>query len=180
MNILLPILASVLFGSVAAALVSHFLTTFRADREYRLRKLEELYMALEAASRHLRLLYHLMTKVADCTMSWKDAAQKSDTLTGEFQRDQATAKMIASVYFPDLVFVVDRLQEVADQRFNTIESFRVAHVHGKASPGYRTQFQAAFVSVLKRKREACEKVIEISKDVRRGWFRTLLNSATSW
>jgi hypothetical protein len=45
-QILIPALisavVSVLFGSVAAAIVSDFLAISRADKEYRLKKLEEL------------------------------------------------------------------------------------------------------------------------------------------
>ena len=180
MNILFPVLASILFGSVAAALVSHFLTSFRADSEYRLRKLEELYLAVEASSRDLRLHYHHMLNVAEGTRSWEDAAEKGDALMIDFQRDHHTAKMIASIYFPDLVYVVDRMGEVADQLHKTIDSFRAERIEGNDYPAYQSEFAAASQAVRQRKQEVCEKIVETSKDVRRGWFRTLLRSATSW
>lgn len=181
MNFLLPVFASVLFGSVAAALVSHLLTSFRADQEYRLKKLEELYVAIEASVRHVRMIYHSLINVAHGALSWKDAVVKGDALMVNYQRDHSTATMIASVYFPDLVCVVERLGNFVERfQAEQIVPFRAQHVDGRQSPTYEAEFKAARAELRKRKQEACEKVVETSNDVRRGWFRTFLRSATSW
>jgi hypothetical protein len=181
MNFLFPVLASVLFGSVAAALVAHFLTTFRADLEYRLRKLEELYVALEASVRHVRVIYHDMSNVALGALSWKDAVAKGDRLMSDFQRDHSTATMIASIYFPDLVYVVERIRDFVEEfHTETIDPFTAVHVDGVKLPPFQRQFKTARADLRKRMQEACEKVVETSNDLRRGWFRTFLRSATSW
>src|SRR5271155_4379281 len=44
LTIIVSVLTSLLFGSVAAAVTAHFLTSHRNDKELRLSKLEALYM----------------------------------------------------------------------------------------------------------------------------------------
>jgi hypothetical protein len=54
---LIAALVSILFGSVAAAIVSHLLTISRADKEYKLKKLEELFIAVQFWCNHLKKVY---------------------------------------------------------------------------------------------------------------------------
>lgn len=179
MNFLLPALASILFGSVAAALVSHFLTTFRADQEYRLKKLEELYVAIEAASQHLRFHYYNMRNVASGILPWQESFEKGNALLLDYRREYSTATMIASIYFPDLVYVVGLLQVEAEKVSATVESLRNVYVNGQAYPDHEKAFAAAIQEARRRRNEACDKVVEMAATVRRGWFHRLLRRATS-
>ena len=77
MQILIPALiaavVSMFFGSVAAAIVSHFLTVSRADKEYRLKKLEELFIAVQFWCNHLKKVYFNLSEVAANNLTWNGA-----------------------------------------------------------------------------------------------------------
>jgi hypothetical protein len=77
MTLVLPAMiaaiVSILFGSVAAAVVSHALGAARGDKEYRLKKLEELFVSIECACRNLIIHYHYLWNVTDPVMTWAEA-----------------------------------------------------------------------------------------------------------
>jgi hypothetical protein len=172
MNILTPVLitalVSALFGSVSAAVFSHLLTSFRADKEYRLRKLEELYLTVESAGRNLRISFHYWAEVAGGVMLWIDAVDRGQVPLLDFQREHSTAMMIANIYFPDLAHIVDRLAQLARDVDGKVNAFRVVQIDGMQFPSYESEFSAAAEEMKKRQQEACEKIIDASQEVRRG------------
>lgn len=172
MNLLLPSLIaaviSVLFGSVAAAFVSHLLASRRAEYEFRLKKLEELYLAVEAASRNLLLHFDILKNVARGSISWADGLARGGPLLVEYSTRYAVAMMLCKVYFPGLIHPVELIGALEFSCKETLEKFTSAYKPGFALPEYAKAYEAAVIELKNRRSNAYERVFEAAEELRNG------------
>lgn len=136
MQILIPALiaavVSMFFGSVAAAIVSHFLTVSRADKEYRLKKLEELFIAVQFWCNHLKKVYFNLSEVAANNLTWNGARLRDVPRIEQAEASYAAALMLSNVFFKDLTFPLERIIELRNELLQLLTKFKTIQQDGSA------------------------------------------------
>jgi hypothetical protein len=137
---LISAVVSVLFGSVAAAIVSHFLAISRADKEYRLKKLEELFIAVQFWCNHLKKVYFNLGEVAAGHLPWNEARLRDLPRIEQAEASYATALVLSNVFFKDLTFPLEQISKFVDELWMLRTQFKAIHGDFHPLPDYVTQF----------------------------------------
>jgi len=165
---LIAALVSILFGSVAAAIVSHLLAISRAEKEYRLKKLEELFIAVQFWCNHLKKVYFNLSEVAAGHVTWNDGLLRNVPRIEEAEKSYATALMLSNVFFKDLTFVLEQITKLVDELYVVRTQFKANHQDGRAMPEYVTQFGQGVNRFEQLQNEFNEKLYQVAVDTNRG------------
>jgi hypothetical protein len=182
MNVLLPVvtaaLVSMLFGSVAAALISHVLSSRRSEREYRLKKLEELQGCVAAWCIDLVHLHHGWGEVARGTQTWNlTVEQSNEGRRGAWGRC-ATALTIANLYFEELVPSVEQIRKVHVDMETNLDVFSKAQEDLVPNVHFEKEFDDAIERIEGDLQDNFnERLYEAARQIRR---RTLLGWLSSF
>jgi hypothetical protein len=171
-DILLPAIVaaavSVLFGSASAALLSHVLSSFRAEKEYRLKKLEELFSAVQTWV-HLRRIYHFrLCDIATAETTGNEGVELANSAGEQAQREYYKSLMISKIYFEDLTPPLDRIRECEEKGREIAARFVSEQVNGNKYPAYQQAFDDVCSNLIKFRDEFDEKLFEEAKRVTRG------------
>jgi hypothetical protein len=170
-------IVAIFFGSFSAALVTHLLTSYRADKEYRLQKTEELFNALHGWNKHQRYYYHQYQLIAGGYVDWETGVKAATAESVAMFPYYATVSIIANVYFPCLVPSIEGLDKFHTEVNVVIDRFRESVQ--KVAPSYETEFERADKRSRDLRREIDEKVFELARAVRRGSVLTWLRDFQS-
>src|SRR5437763_11656686 len=118
-DILVPALVaaavSIFFGSASAALLSHVLSSYRAEKEYRLKKLEELFSAVQTWV-HLQRIYHFrLCDIATAETTGNEGVELANRAGEQAQREFYRAFMISKIYFGDLTHSLNRIRDLENK-----------------------------------------------------------------
>src|SRR4030095_1516904 len=99
-----PTIITILLSGISAAFLTHLFTQRRADREYRLKKLEELCLALDA---HANWVIQWLVAT-----SAHDYSQGPAPNPGEDAKNYNTLTMLTHIYFPSLIPALQKLETI--------------------------------------------------------------------
>lgn len=115
-RVIVPLL-TILFSGLLSAFITHRLSATRADREFRLKRLEEMFLSLDRfltnyfATTSLPLIPIMAGKMSYDTV--KGAVEKfRDPKAGE---ELKKVEMLVRIYFPELRHVYDALIKLRDK-----------------------------------------------------------------
>ncbi|MCX6980506.1 MAG: hypothetical protein NTV08_07105 [Verrucomicrobia bacterium] len=163
-------LFTLLLGGVAAALLGHVCTQARGDREHRLKKLEELCLALDS---HCNSTTQWIVKTARLDFSHAVTPNPN-----EEAQDYSLLTMLANIYFPELI---PALQAIEDIKNESLRRFLdLAHSGDCASEKDRGEFVLLAQRLTPLHFEFRRKLIDLANRTRRGhllsWIKDNLGS----
>jgi hypothetical protein len=178
-DILLPALVaagvSILFGSASAALLSHTLSSYKADKEYRLRRLEELFSAVQTWVHFKRIYYFHLSDIATADTKGDEGVELANSAGEQAQREYYRAFMISTIYFEDLTHPLNQILNLDTEGQELLARFAKEQTDGMKYPSYDEAFERARSELLKRRDEFNEKFFEEAGRVKRGrmldWFQ---------
>jgi hypothetical protein len=136
---------TILGSGVVSAVVAQKLATSRAEREFRLKKLEELYSAVHRYCNHLTTANFMWLRVMSGELNYNEGLE---LLLKQAQsvndRSHETAVMLINIYFPELRQSFQALLERRD---------RIGRIHGQFKAAYKghepcEQFRGPFAEEL--------------------------------
>jgi hypothetical protein len=112
MNILIP-LVSILCSGVVSAIVAQVLINSRSEKDFRRRKLEELFLSIDKYCVALSTGYSAWPKVAKGELTYDQGLDfilslDKQEFGGVFEKSQ----MIIALYFPELTADFQKVMEV--------------------------------------------------------------------
>jgi hypothetical protein len=178
-DILLPALVaaavSILFGSASAAFLSHTLSSYRADKEYRLKKLEDLFSAVQTWVHLKRIFYFRLSDIATTETKANEGVELANSAGEQAHREYCRAFMISKIYFVDLTHPINRIHQLDKEGQELAERFIKEQSDGCKYPSYDEGFEGARSELLKSRDEFNEKLFEEAAKVERGrildWVR---------
>jgi hypothetical protein len=170
-DVLLPALVaaavSVLFGSASAAFLSHTLSSYRAEKEYRLKKLEDLFSAVQMWVHLKRIFYFRLSDIATGDSTGNEGTELANNAGEQAEREYSKALLIAKIYFNDLTYSMDRIRTLEDEAADTAARFITEQTDGTKYPVYDEAFGRTRGDLLDRRDAFHEKLFEEAEKVRR-------------
>ncbi len=122
MQPLLSSLLAIFFGSVASAIVAHVLASHRTDREYRLRKLEELMLLESELLRWVANYFHFQEQIVEGILTFENMqAMKPAHMkaSDDYYTIEDKMNMVIDIYFSnDLMDSFENLRQASRKVLN--------------------------------------------------------------
>jgi hypothetical protein len=142
-----------------------------------LKKLEELFLAVQAWTRHLRLIFYYLSETARGVYNWEKGIGYANEQREHGQPHFATAKMVSNVYFSDLTHVVNLIEKFDIDMHAEMSLFLEQYLQGTANlDDYKTKFDRAEKRAKELRNEFNEKLYRAAADIRRGRIWTWLRN----
>ena len=109
-------------------------------------------------------------------LTWDQALQNGTPLVTEAHRELSVALMIANIYFPDLVYALDRLSKLDNIMDLKRETLRIRGKSGTQFDASLADFESGSTQMKLRRDETAEKIFDTAKEIRRGRLITWLRS----
>jgi hypothetical protein len=110
------LLITVLASGVVAAYVSHRLATTRADKDFRLKRLEELFISLDKFSSNYNATMAPMMPVMRGAIPFARVQELIEkNKDAEAGTSLKTVEMLVRIYFPELRVMYDELIKIRDK-----------------------------------------------------------------
>ena len=189
-NLLIAAVVALLFGSVTASVLSHFLTGHRADKEFRLKKLEELYNMAEVALRDYQNLY------TSCKFNTDHYAKATEALYDNsieiikrydpVEPSYSVMKIIVNLYFNDTLLPAYNFVYEARTTYRDVAAIAVLSRQDiKNQDKYNFDNQAKELAVacdnaIKSHKEFIERLLRNSIELRQepiiAWIKRMINN----
>jgi len=106
LTLISTILTAIFFGGLASAIFTQLFLRFREDREYRLHKLEELYVLVdEHCNKFVNYITDYMKKIK--SGNWETGTKPTE----ESHKGYSTIVMIINVYFANLLPALQNIED---------------------------------------------------------------------
>ena len=173
-------LLALIFGGVTSAFVTQVLASHRADKEYSLKKLEELSKQVNLYCQHLHNVIFNFYDLANALMAWEELAAKNKGENDALTYGEGAMESLTGIYFPDLVYPLNRLKELADSVALAGVNFRRVQSDGEKCPTELANFVKASDTLLTIQKEFQLKIYETANSIREGsvvrWLKARLDS----
>ncbi|HEY3853607.1 MAG TPA: hypothetical protein VGO67_04350 [Verrucomicrobiae bacterium] len=165
MNDFQTVVSAILGSSVGSAVVTHFLTSRRAEIEFRRKKLEELWLASDRYCTTASSSYAAYSQVFNGLL---DFNQAQDLFIKHMEKtmnpDAAkTLNMVAQIYFPKLIPHVSAVVEAVFALSTVVNNVRSAHNAGNSLSYFSPAFNAAMLNADSKKQSLMTEMSKITK-----------------
>jgi hypothetical protein len=164
------------------AVISHLLSSRRADKEHRLAKLEEVVASMQKSTVNEDKTIHYYMETANGHLTWTEAVKLSDTFLQEASPFKRLAVAICSIYFDDSAQICRRTV-IANSGVSVrlAKNYKDSFPSGGYAivPAFRSELEAARAALHAAQQEFEQKVLETAKRISRGrlldWLKEILN-----
>ena len=185
-NLLIAAVVALLFGSVTASMLSHFLTGHRADKEYRLKKLEELYNLAEVALRAYQALFSFCKNNTDRYTVTNAVYENSEEIIKRYDSPEPSytiMKVIVNLYFNDELLPAYKYAYEARIAYRKVAKMAIQdcqETRGKGNYEYlANELAVACDNVLKSHEEFIERLLRNSIELRQepviAWLKRMIH-----
>lgn len=174
-QVIIPLL-TIGFSGILSAYIAHHLATTRADREFRLKRLEELFLSLTRFSKHYTVAvtpYLLVMRGQNTLAAVQEIIDKQTT--SEDAQHLENIEMLIKIYFPSLNPHFDRILRLRDQ----IGERYIAELFNRVGRGHDCRDLAqGFLGEVQQFNEAAERlktaIFALAENIRsRSWRANL-------
>jgi hypothetical protein len=158
---------TILFSGVVAAVVAHKLSSDRAEREFKRKKLEELYIAV----------HHYCTKLFTANIIWPEV------MRGKINYDEAldlsiknhsendkshetTMMMIINIYFPELLPPIEAILRQRDQINRVKSDFKQAYQRHEVCDSFAQPFLQELKAIDEVENKLTGELFRISRSLK--------------
>jgi hypothetical protein len=163
--IVAAVLSSGLFSGLVSALVAHRLGTSRQDREFKRKKIEELYMAMHGFCTTFKVFAMPMLPVMRGKIDYNQALDVQLKHDKSSERYYETAAMPVSIYFHELRPRFERILECRDAVNGVLSDFKRAYEKAAPTSSFVTPFKAAMDEFEKERNGFNEDLFRIAHGI---------------
>jgi hypothetical protein len=139
---------TIVCSGVISAVVVHKLATSRAEREFRRKKLEELYSAVHRYCNHLTTANLMWLRVMSGELNYNEGLELLLKQTGHLNdRSHETAVMLINIYFPELRQSFQALLERRDRITGIHSQFKAAYKEKEPCEQFRSPFAQELLGI---------------------------------
>jgi hypothetical protein len=155
-------IATILGSGVVSAIVAHKFTVSRAEREFRRKKLEELFLAADRYCRHLMTWNMVWTPVMKGDLDYNQGLdvqlQNKDKLTQDYE----VIDMLVALYFQELRTDLDKILSRRDKTNEIHSAFRKTYEQQGETEQYIKPFNAQLLQLTSDEKSFKAKVVELA------------------
>jgi hypothetical protein len=159
-------IATILSSGVVSAIVTHKLSTGHAEREFRRKKLEELFMAVHTYCTKLFTANIMWPRVMRGEIDYNEGLDIFMKGHGEKDTSAETAIMLINIYFPELRPGLDAIFQRRDQ-INRIQSeFKRTYQRDEPCDSFVRPFLAELAAIDTDEKNLTDELFRVSRDVK--------------
>jgi hypothetical protein len=179
-QIVVPLL-TIAFSGLVSAYIAHRLAATRGDREFRLKRLEELFLASDKFFMHYVVQIMPYMPVMQGRLPFAKAKELIDKHSDKQGSEQLrTMEMLVKIYFPRLRDAYDKLVHHRDFIGTRFLSPFLTRVHkGDTCPDLFEGFSTAIQEIRKANEELAEAIWQEAERTRGNRIRRTLRKLTS-
>ena len=125
------LIVSIATSGVVSAIVTHYLATGRAEREFRRKKLEELFMAIHTFCTKLFSANIIWPRVMHGEITFDEGTAFVINNLGDRDKSADIAAMLVNIYFPELRPGFQTILQRRDQINDVYSEFKQAFQRGE-------------------------------------------------
>ena len=162
---LLISIATILCSGVVSTVITHRLSTGRAEREFRRKKLEELFVAIHRYCTKLTTWNLVSLRVMRGELDYSQAQQiRTESHTAE-DNSHETIIMLINIYFPELLPAFDAVLKRRDQINRIQHEFRDAYRRGESGEPFAHPLAQELTAIDVDEKRITEELFQLSKAV---------------
>ena len=159
-------IATILGSGVVSAIVSNHFTVTRAEREFKRKKLEELFLAVHKYGISLLSQNIVWPRVMKGELTYDEAntlnLKNADHAIGHFE----IAEMLVNIYFPELRSNFDEIITVRDGINAQRKLFTKSYIEQEPTESYIKPFNEALTLLAKVHENFKKRLIQVSNEIK--------------
>jgi hypothetical protein len=163
---LLISIATILCSGVISAIVTHRLSTGRAEREFRRKKLEELYIAVHTYCNKLFTANIMWPRVMRGEIDYNQGLDIFIENNSEKDNSADTAVMLINIYFPELRPALDLILRRRDQINRITSDFKRTYQRGEPCESFLGPLLGELSAIDTDEKRLTDELFRISQAVK--------------
>jgi hypothetical protein len=165
MDLLIPLI-SILGSGVVSAFVAQKLINSRTEKDFKRKKLEELFLAIDKFCVSLSMAHFAWTRVAKGELTYNEALDLIINLdkkeySGVFQ----TAQMLTILYFPEMLPAFKKILDIRARLTALQFEFKTIYKEIGPIPEFANKFSIELIAVEQASEQFKNGLAEIAKNI---------------